>query len=130
MRRLAVLVVLVSVCVVSLIPCPLLAAPNTDISAEHSVTRVATADMTRSHRTYEILWDLSHGPYGSYTPSGQFSNMADTLAYNAEKILRDARFDNDAFLSVSINSQGEPLITDMIIRGESLNELIKQLPEE
>jgi len=56
--------------------------------------------------------------------------IPENYAAQAEQILRDARVGNDAFLSVSINSQGEPLITDMIIRGESLNELIKQLPEE
>ncbi len=56
--------------------------------------------------------------------------IPENYAKQAEQILRDARFDNEAFLSVSINSQGKPLITDMIIHGESLNELIKQLPEE
>jgi len=68
--------------------------------------------------------------------SGEFEQslnryyIPENYAVQAEQILRDARTGNDAFLSVSINSQGEPLITDMIIRGESLNELIKQLPEE
>lgn len=56
--------------------------------------------------------------------------IPENYAKQAEQILRDARTDNEAFLSVSVNSQGEPLITDMIIQGESLNDLIKQLPEE
>ena len=67
---------------------------------------------------------------------GEFENslnryyIPENYAVQAEQILRDARAGNDAFLSVSINSQGKPLITDMIIGGESLNELIKRLPEE
>ena len=56
--------------------------------------------------------------------------IPENSAVQAEQILRDARASNDAFLSVSINRQGKPLISDMIIHGESLNELIKQLPEE
>ena len=56
--------------------------------------------------------------------------IAEDYAKKAEQILRDARVDNQAFLSISINRQGEPLITDMIIHGESLNELIKQLPDK
>lgn len=79
-RRLAILGVLISVCLMSLSPCLLLAADSIDASAEHSVTRVTTADVARSGRTYEILWDLTHGPYGSNTPTGNFSNMVDTLA--------------------------------------------------
>jgi len=80
MRRFALLAVFMSVCLMSLSPCLLLAADSTDASTEYSVTRVATADAVRSGRTYEILWDLTHGPYNSYTPTGQFSDMVDTLA--------------------------------------------------
>lgn len=49
-------------------------------------------------------------------------------AKQAEKILREARIDNEAFLTISVNSKGEPLIRDMILHGESLEELIKQQP--
>jgi uncharacterized membrane-anchored protein len=46
-------------------------------------------------------------------------------ARQAEKILREARVDNQAFLSVAISAAGEPVISDMIINGESLMELLK-----
>jgi len=56
--------------------------------------------------------------------------IPEDYALQAEQILRDAGAENNAFLSVSISNTGEPQITDMIIRGESLSELIKKLPQE
>lgn len=55
--------------------------------------------------------------------------IPENQAAHAEKILQDAGTNNEAFLSVSINSKGEAQITDMMIQGKSLDELIK-LEEE
>jgi len=68
--------------------------------------------------------------HGDFERSLNRYYIPENQAAQAEQILRDARANNDAYLSLSINSRGVPQITDMIIDGESLNELIKQLPEE
>lgn len=52
--------------------------------------------------------------------------IAENQAARAEQILREAQADNAAFITLSINRKGEPLIKDMILHGESLENLIKQ----
>lgn len=55
--------------------------------------------------------------------------IPETEARRAEKILAEAGSKRAAFLNVSINDQGEPAITDLIIGNQSLNDLLKQ-PEK
>lgn len=71
-----------------------------------------------SHVRDELLLNLNR----YYIPEEQ--------AKDAEQILRDAARDDEAFLSISVNSKGEPLILDMIIHGESLQELIHKQQKE
>lgn len=52
--------------------------------------------------------------------------IPESQAQQAETILREARVDNQAFLSVVISASGEPAISDMIINGEPLMELLKK----
>lgn len=71
-----------------------------------------------SHVRDEFLLDLNR----YYIPEDQ--------AQIAEKILREARIDNEAFLTISVNSKGEPQIVDMTLHGESLEELIKKRQQQ
>ncbi len=52
--------------------------------------------------------------------------IGEQQAKQAEKILREARSNNSALLSLAINAKGEPQITDMIIDGQSLTARLKQ----
>jgi uncharacterized membrane-anchored protein len=67
-----------------------------------------------SYIRHELLLNLNR----YYIPEDQ--------AETAEKILREARMDNEAFLRISVNSNGEPQILDMILHGESLEALIRK----
>ena len=51
--------------------------------------------------------------------------IAESEAKRAEDILRQARVDNNAFLSVSINARGEPKIIDLLIGEKPISELLK-----
>ena len=52
--------------------------------------------------------------------------IPEASAKRAEKLLIQARVNREAFLNVSINKKGEPVILDLIINGQSINEIIKQ----
>lgn len=62
------------------------------------------------------------------TPLNRFY-IAETQAQLAEDILRQARIDNTAYLRLSINKEGVPRIVDLLIDGQSLEELLKKAPE-
>jgi uncharacterized membrane-anchored protein len=50
--------------------------------------------------------------------------ISENEARRAEKILQQARSDNNAFLSVSINSKGEPKIVDLLIGEQTIKNLL------
>lgn len=56
--------------------------------------------------------------------------IAETQAKLAENLLRQARIDNTAYLRLSINKKGAPRIVDLLIDGQSLNQLLKEASEE
>ena len=56
--------------------------------------------------------------------------IAETEARRAEKIVQQARRDNNAYITTSINNQGEPVIVDLLIGKQSLNDLLKLPAEE
>lgn len=78
-RSVATATVFVSLFLLLFPPALLLAADSAGQSTAELVTRV-TEPALKSGRACEVLWDLTHGPYGGNTPTGGFSNMADTLA--------------------------------------------------
>lgn len=47
-------------------------------------------------------------------------------ARRAEKILRDANLEDQAYLRLSVNKKGEPRIVDLRINGESLNAILAE----
>jgi len=52
--------------------------------------------------------------------------IAENKAKKAENILREARINDQALLSISINADGTPMIVDLLIDGQSLNERLKE----
>lgn len=52
--------------------------------------------------------------------------ISETEARRAEDILRQARRDNSAYLTVSINKKGEPRIVDLLIGEQPINDILKQ----
>ena len=56
--------------------------------------------------------------------------IAETQARLAEDLLRQARIDNTAYLRLSINKNGAPRIVDLLIEGQSLEQLLKEASEE
>jgi len=51
--------------------------------------------------------------------------IPEASAKRAEKLLREARARQDAYLNVSINQKGEPAILDLIVNGQSLGKLLQ-----
>lgn len=51
--------------------------------------------------------------------------IAETEARKAEDLLRQARIDKNAYLTVSINKKGEPKIVDLLIDKQPIKELLK-----
>lgn len=50
--------------------------------------------------------------------------ISENEARRAEKLLQQARSENNAFLKVSINAKGEPKIADLLIGDQPINELL------
>ncbi len=51
-------------------------------------------------------------------------------AKTAEKLLRNARSQQQAYLSVSINKKGQPTIIDLFINQQSISEILKMQQED
>ncbi|NOQ77314.1 MAG: hypothetical protein GQ475_05925 [Methylococcaceae bacterium] len=50
-------------------------------------------------------------------------------ARRAEKLVQNARAENNAYLTISVNKRGEPRIVDLLVGEQSINEIL-DLPEQ
>jgi len=63
------------------------------------------------------------------TPLNRFY-IPEAQALLAEKLLRQARSNNTAYLRLAINKNGVPRIVDLLIDGQPLNDLLKEVAEK
>lgn len=52
--------------------------------------------------------------------------ISETEAKNAENILRQARTDKNAYLTISINKAGKPKVIDLLIGDQPINDILKK----